>query len=267
MVFQAFIDDSRDPAGTFVLAGHIASAEAWVAFSKDWEEMLPYGTRSKSGDFHFKMAEMAFNPERMARVPNFYRIIEHHVLMSVSCTLNTNDLERAKARVYVPDLKIDWGYFDNPYMVAFRCLMDMFHTKKDTLEKIIPVSEPVDFIFDMQTERKPILAAWEDYIRERPEHLRERYGSAPRFEDDRKFLPLQAADLWAWWVRHWHKEGRSDKLESLDFGAWQAKRDHPRAAISFNEDQIVEAIRDIMRPMLEPGRLIYDVTFSPLRSS
>ena len=51
MVLQAFIDESGKN-DWFVLGGYIASAEAWAAFSKDWEQILPLGIRDKKG-FHF----------------------------------------------------------------------------------------------------------------------------------------------------------------------------------------------------------------------
>jgi hypothetical protein len=82
--YQAFIDDSRTkPSGEFVLGGHVAPAEKWVAFSGEWEGLLPLGTRAKNGKFHFKMAEMAKSPERMARVPRFYELIEKYVTREV----------------------------------------------------------------------------------------------------------------------------------------------------------------------------------------
>lgn len=55
--FQAFIDDSTTPGGEFVLAGHIAPAEAWAKFAKEWEELLPFGTLAENGKYHFKMSE------------------------------------------------------------------------------------------------------------------------------------------------------------------------------------------------------------------
>ena len=57
MVFQAFIDDSYTPDGEFVLAGHVATAESWVAFAKEWEELLPFGTIAPNAKFHFKMSK------------------------------------------------------------------------------------------------------------------------------------------------------------------------------------------------------------------
>jgi hypothetical protein len=49
MNLQAVIDDSSDPAEAYVLAGYIASAEAWAEFSREWEELLPLVPLSRSG--------------------------------------------------------------------------------------------------------------------------------------------------------------------------------------------------------------------------
>ena len=58
VVLQAFIDDSYDD-DVFVLAGYIASEEAWANFAKDWEDLLQWGTLKSDGQRHFKMSEMA----------------------------------------------------------------------------------------------------------------------------------------------------------------------------------------------------------------
>jgi hypothetical protein len=264
MAFQAIIDDSYDQNGTFVLGGFIASAQAWAIFSKEWQELLPYGTLNKHGRYHFKMKEMAETPERMARVRAFYRIIEKNVLIALSCKIDQAELARARNRIWVPNLRIDWDYLNNPYMVAFRCLMEMFHKNRDQIHKIIPAEESIDFIFDRQRESGSIRDMWTTYVANRDEDVRHRYGVMPRFDDDEVCLPLQAADFWAWWVRKWWNEGKSDKMEICDFGGWQEKRKYPRVAISYGEEQLVDTIRSLMRPMLEPGRIIYDVRFSDL---
>lgn len=264
MVLQAFIDDSYDQNGTFVLGGHIASAEAWAALSRNWAELLPYGTLNKYGRHHFKMHEMAENPERMERVQAFFRVIERHVLVSLSCKINLAELVRAKNRIFVPNLRIDWGFLDNPYMVTFRCLLEMFHKNREKIRKVIPPDENIDFVFDRQSEAGAIHAAWNSYVDNRDEEVRHRFGGMPRFEDDEEFLPLQAADFWSWWVRKWWNEGKPEKMETCDFGGWREQRKYPRVAISYDEDQLVDTIRSLMRPMLEPGRIIYDVSFSQI---
>src|ERR1700682_5108739 len=57
--FQGFLDDSTSTE-EFILAGHIAPAEAWAAFAKEWELLLPLGTRAKNGKQHFKMSDMSY---------------------------------------------------------------------------------------------------------------------------------------------------------------------------------------------------------------
>jgi hypothetical protein len=87
--FQAFIDDSRSK-DEFVLAGHIATTEAWAAFSQKWEDILPLATKARNGKWHFKMSEMAMQPVLMSHVPAFYKIIEDHVICSISCRMPAN---------------------------------------------------------------------------------------------------------------------------------------------------------------------------------
>jgi Protein of unknown function (DUF3800) len=257
LVLQAFIDDSYSEGGYFVLAGHIASAEAWAAFAKEWEEILPYGVLNKYNKYHFKMSEMALLPERFMRVGAFYRIIEKHVLASISCRFKPLDLIRAKNRIWIPNQRIDYGFVNNTYMFAFRALMDMFHSHKRECDQFIPYGETVDFIFDEQTERRPIISAWDEYIANRPDHIRNLFGTTPRFENDTKFLPLQASDLWAWWVRKWSEDGTiGQNLKSPNFIDWTAKREYPKIDISFDEDQLAKTFIDWAKPYINPGTII-----------
>jgi Protein of unknown function (DUF3800) len=261
MAFQACIDESYSDDASYVLAGYIASAETWAKFAKDWEELLPLTFRAKqSGKYRFKMKEMA---RRMEKVPAFYTVIEKYDLIRLSCHFDLSDLERAKQRVWVENLRIDWGYTDNPYSFAFRCLMDMFHTHREKFNKLFPSGQKIDFVFDKRGESKAIIPMWDNYIKKRPDETREHYGANPRFEDDEEFMPLQAADFWAWWMRKWCLAGTSKKIESEDFGSWKAKKLPVGIAISFTEDQIVEAFISLIREGIEPGRPILDAKYHP----
>jgi hypothetical protein len=126
--------------------------------------------------------------------------------------------------------------------------MDEFHIHRKEW-KSLPPDQPVDFFFDQRNEKKPIRAAWDEYVERAPrEDIRESFGSDPRFEDDQKFLALQTADLWAWWVRKWYAEDSSpipDKMRTLDFGSWRGK---PRLKIVFSmdEDQIYKALETVI---------------------
>ena len=209
LMLQAYIDESESPeTGTFVLAGYIASAANWAAFSKCWEDLLPLGTLNKYGKYHFKMNEMAHNGERMARVEVFFKAIERHVLASISCRLNIKDLRSAMSHLSLHGTDIDWNYVNNPYLFTFRALLDMFHSRKDEFSQFIPNNEVIDFIFDDKLhEKSRILSSWDEYMKNRTDDIRLIYGSMPIFGNDLYYLPLQAADLWAWWIRRWHDEG------------------------------------------------------------
>jgi hypothetical protein len=70
--------------------------------------------------------------------------------------------------------------------------------------------DKVDFIFDDRVmEKKKIRDAWDSFKENAAAEARPYIGSDPRFEDDKEFLPLQAADLIAW----------------VDYEKWQPKKD------------------------------------------
>ena len=202
--FQAFIDESASEE-EFVLAGHIATTEAWAAFAKEWKELLPTGTRAKDGKHHFKMKEMARAERGIERTQVFYNLLEKYVVSSISCRMNLDDFARAKERLHEISAQMRWsvklGVFENPYFVTFRILLLKFHEEREKFSSKIPLDKKVDFIFDERTEKTAILAAWDDTLEMFEESARSHFGAASRFENDQEFLPLQAADLWAWWVR------------------------------------------------------------------
>ena len=258
MVMQAFIDDSYNQDGVFILAGYMATAETWVKFSLDWEELLPFALLGKSGKRRFKMREMVGNPDRAVNVPAFYHVIKKHSLLSISCKIDIGDLRRAIARISVVNWKLDWGPFGNPYLMAFRCLIDMFHSRRQEISALIPLNEKVDFYFDEQRESGVIHAAWRDFIERRPDEIRSRFGAEPKFENDEDFMPLQAADFWAWWVRKWWAEGSPEKIESPVFDGLNINdvADHAGVMISFTEDQLVDALVGLIRSQLGPEAII-----------
>ena len=260
-MLQAYIDESIDQSGIFVLGGYIATSEAWTSFAKEWEKILRLGTLKASGQYHFKMSEMAMNDERLARVPVFFRVIEDHVLGWVSAKINVAELRRALARISVPNVAIDWGLWGNPYLVAFRCLVDMFHLHRPRMVEAIPPEERIDFCFDNRVEKRAILAMWENYMQERPSEVKTYYGAAPVFKDDETCLPLQAADFWVWWVRKWYADGTPEKMRTCDFGSFTLRgiRKFLRIDISFNEDQLVTVMKRVLRTHIGPDRPIYDV--------
>lgn len=260
---QAFIDDSYDKEGVFVLGGCIASARDWAAFSKDWEKALPrYGVLGPKDRHRFKMSEMAALDDRMNRVPIFFSIIEKHVLAFVSARIEIQALRRVRERISVPGCDLVWDEYADPFYITFRCLMDKFHLERAKMVSAIPIEEKIDFIFDMQSQKGIIYRVWDNYLKHRPEQVAKFYGSPPRFEDDDEYLPLQAADFWAWWVRKWTKEMTPEKILNPSFSSFERPRGvdkkYLRIDISFTEDDLVKSLVRTVRLAVGPDRTIYD---------
>ena len=231
MVFQAYIDDSQDDDGTFVLAGYIASAERWASFSREWERMLPWATVQPDGRHRFKMSEMAMSPERMGRLPAFHTIINNHVEMSIATVIDRKLLNKflddlvayvirdvnghkTEVELNIDNVKNVWR---DQFFFAYLSLMDTFHKLASEGSDSFNIPGKVDFYFDETSKKGKILRGWDDYLAIRPAEYREKYGATPRFEDDEVFLPLQAADFRAWWVRRWAVEFGPDKASDGKF--------------------------------------------------
>jgi hypothetical protein len=265
MVLQAFIDESIGESGVWVLGGYVATAEAWALFSKEWEEMLPFGTRDKDNLYHFKMNEMARNQDRMQRVPGFFRIIEKYVSLAISCKANIIDIQRAKNRIWIPN--VDVSYVEalaNPWKFEFTALLDMFfHDRKaERIRQLIPPGEKIDFYFDERSEKGAIIEGWEAFVSRRPDAFREFCETTPRFEDDKISPPLQAADFWAWWIRKWEENGTPEKSKNCDFGVCRAsEKSYLKLEISANEDEIANIIKQDLRKNILPSDILYDVRF------
>jgi hypothetical protein len=259
MVLQAFIDDSATSNGVFVLAGHIATAETWARFAKDWEQMLPYGTLNKDGNYHFKMSEMASNPERMARVQAFYRIIEDHDLIAISCAIDERHLRNAISRLWSLNKIIDFGHFNDPFFFVFKSLTDHIYVNSNTLPGV--GGDRVDLIFDNQSQKKKIISSWDEYMAQRSASPKSRFGATPRFEDDTDFLPLQAADLWAWWIREWHERGKPLQHDhSMLLPPLFSELRKTAIVIEHDEDGIVENLINQIKST-DKNTIIYDSAY------
>lgn len=242
MVLQAYFDDSLDKSGTFVVAGYVASAEEWAAFSREWEAMLPYSSVQDDGRYRFKMSEMALSEERMGRVAAFHKIINDHVRFSISVIMNVHDIERARARILLDGAGVEWLDSGSHFHLAYRAIMDNFTLFRAQSGGRLPEGETIDVYFDETSEKGEILRGWEEYVADAPKrNAPEVFTSMPRFENDERFLPIQAADFRAWWVRKWATELTPQQLgteASYPFPTAAKQIRHVVAWIT--EDQFVE---------------------------
>ena len=226
-MFQAYIDGSGTGAkDVLVLAGYIAPFDNWAAFSTDWARLLTVGAPYRKLSY-FKMKEMKRDLERCHW---FYQVIEKHVKAAVSCTVLTSGLIKAVREFPWPPWINEVHVLENPYYFAFKAITDMLAQHQEKLQ----ITGPVDFVFDNESEKERCIAAWDELKRNSRPDIAVLMGDTPTYKDDKTTLPLQAADLYAYWVRQWQLEGIEDGIEKLKF-PWRVEREVPRIDFRFGE--------------------------------
>ncbi|WP_354067558.1 DUF3800 domain-containing protein [Bradyrhizobium sp. OAE829] len=209
---QAYVDGSgTGDARALIIAGYIAAPDTWAALANEWRAHLEDLRMSC-----FKMSATTLRPEIGA---SFYRIIEkHNVLSGISITVDTAALRKVVHEV-VPPEEIKAQKLENPYFFAVRGLV----LGLAALHHEIGISASVDFVFDEDTEKDGFLSVWPFVVKDATEEIRRMLGATPVFGRDHLLMPLQAADLLAYWIRHWHLAGRQETKMSSPF-PWQPKK-------------------------------------------
>jgi hypothetical protein len=203
--FQVCADESEGPApGTrnhFVMAGLIAHSLDWALFSDEWRACLVSGPRHLD---YFKMKEAAGKPsgqffgwstaERDEKVRNLARIINRYVKI---VTWSIIDLE-AHAQTWAKRLPKPNS---DPYFWPFQnTILATCFTLWDA-----GVREKFEVIFDNNLIFGTRAKAWYPMVREvgvvREPEASTILPADTLFRDDIDFVPLQAADLYAWTLR------------------------------------------------------------------
>ena len=125
------------------------------------------------------------SPERMKRVSHFYSVIENYAVVPISYRLNKQDflVGQQRAREMLRKLynaNVDFAVWTNPYFFCVRGLMESFHVQRSKITKLIPLDQRVDFIFDDNVEKKPILDAWDEIV---DRHNEGAFGATPRIRE------------------------------------------------------------------------------------
>jgi Protein of unknown function (DUF3800) len=208
MVLQAFIDDSgSEPTSPiFYLAGFVADHEQWAAFSDEWRAVLDESPKLD----YFKMSEAASlrgqfathlgwnDAKRDDRLVSFARVAARYARVRVGASIRHQDWAQiANLPAIERRLAVDTPYV----MLAHRLILAVA-----IFGDRLGIHEPCDYIFDEQEGFSDELCRnWSDFKRQIDESKRSDIakfiGSRPIFRDEKKFLPLQAADLYAWQVR------------------------------------------------------------------
>jgi hypothetical protein len=207
-----YVDDSGSSPreAIFVLAGLLSTVEEWAKFSNKWVLALSQPPKLD----YFKMSEAAsLQPSgqfarsrgwnealRDDRLVTLARIVRDHVKVRASVSIRHEHFNKYLRTIPAVGRRLAT---DHPYPVLFAQLVTAELTQSFRLGLV----EPHDYILDEQTGfDSEIEDLWPQYKRDmarsaRPE-LAGLLGSKPYFRDDKQFLPLQAADLYAWQVRN-----------------------------------------------------------------
>jgi hypothetical protein len=77
-------------------------------------------------------------------------------------------------------------------------------------------------------------------------HLRDLMGDTPVYLNDKKAMPLQAADLLASWILKWERDKIQDWADLFPF-PWEQKRKMPRIVAYFGRKSFLADISDFLR--------------------
>jgi hypothetical protein len=240
-MLEAYVDDSAngDP-NLFVLAGFVSSADRWLSFSKAWQKLIDHRSEHYRKLDYFKMEEMSSARDR-ERCAWFHKVIEDHAVAAVSLTISTHELRRQVDRMFDdPMMRKGLG---NPWHFAVSAIIRDYAINRPNIT--LPAG-PVNFIFDQAlNERRLVWNAWDAFLGANPQYA-PLMGSMPRFEDDKEVLPLQAADMFAWWVRHWQLDGlKEGAIYQCQFPWPRNRSDMPWTHIHIGRSEIRRRLREI----------------------
>lgn len=202
MPVQAFVDDSggRGHSQYFVLAGLIGDAESWASFSDEWDACL----KATPAISRFKMRDAArctgefrsFSASaRDDKLRQLCRIINQRPRL---LTYTVIDLS-AHAETWAKNI---WAASRDPYFWAYHnTILNAALSLWD-----FGWRERFEIIFDENLIFGTRAKRWYPAVLEIDRALEPDAASLmpiePLFRSDDEFLPIQAADLFAWLLRH-----------------------------------------------------------------
>jgi hypothetical protein len=201
-MLRGFFDDSREAGSVYILAGFVASVEQWIGFSDRWEQALTMASPRWNA---FKMKRVNINdPAQLERAEYHYRIVEEFLPAAFCVAIPIPALTKV-----MEEYRIE-PKFRNPYYLVWLATISLFRNNY----LYSGWTQPIDLIFDNQSESKMVLQAW-DVLVEQNDDIKP-FQNAPMFRSDEEMLPLQAADLLAWWARkNWVEHGTFDNQKWL----------------------------------------------------
>lgn len=185
------------------MAGLWARAEEWLQFSDEWDRCL----RESPGIRWFKMKEAGGEPpfdgefhgftttQRDNKVRKLAQIIDTFAFRALNITLDLTVLDK----MYIPKPKgAKYWPLDKPYFWAFH----QFILAACLELNDVGAKGQCEIMFDEYGQWGERVKRWYPALRlSIPASVRHLAPKEPVFKDDKKILPLQAADMLAWLQR------------------------------------------------------------------
>ena len=218
IVFDVWIDDSgKEGPPAYLLAGYVERPNQWMGFADDWRAVL-----NKPPRLEYFKAEEAFSrreqfagwneDDRDRRVLELVAVIRKYRLTAIRSRIPVADFDRI--------VKQNRGPFKNPCYFGVMAIMIGLATEM----REHPEIEGFDIFIDEDVVRPGDLKrAYQIFMAKVSERERAIFPREPVFRDDKKFLPLQAADLFAWHARREYREAIEGR--KLETPVWSALRD------------------------------------------
>lgn len=205
-MLEAYFDDSASdsrPDKRIVLAGYMQSAEAWGALAQDWKDELARSPALTS--LHMTTCFQGWSEQaREAKLDKFVAILEKYKPLSIECSIS---------RAAYTDTMRNRAPYDLRH-VYFSCFVGVMYGVARTVAEE-GLSGPVELIFDEQGDAGTGAALWYLPLKHKDPLLRYVLGGPPRFASDDEVVPLQAADMLAWYVRRCAEKNCSPRQQEI----------------------------------------------------
>lgn len=198
MILQAFFDESasEQDGKVLVVAGYIQKAIVWSFFSDAWKTVLDAPPAIEY--FHMAEAENLNEQfkgwsaeQRDAKVGALADVIVKFHPWSISCSISREKHERIVRSVLPYDLR-------KPFVDCFLAIIVKLAQWHDEMGETLPVYIVFDECGITPGESAFFYNSAKNALG--PE-ARKMLGGPPIFGDDKKILPIQAADMLAWHLR------------------------------------------------------------------
>ena len=224
MRFELYVDDSgsEPQSQIFFLGGLMSSADDWASFSNEWAAApalpptLDYFKMSEAAALQGQFSRHNGWNERSRddRLTLLARIATKYARQRNTVSMR-HDLFQ-KYLMSVPAVERNLAT-DTPYVFLFTQMITIaiLHASRRGIQ------DKIDFIFDEQSGfSDEAIRLWPLYTSTldaslRPD-LRELIGGIPTFKDEKKFLPIQVADLYAWQARNYYIVNHKVKTQTIE---------------------------------------------------